>query len=169
MDSQGKYFGDTHMWEWGGVEGFIGAGANTKDYPQVPSVSSTTRWLSSIRLVRKSSFDFTKPRRRSRVQRWVSLPGIRRASRAAIVHISPCQSWVQLSFCPRLASFVSVSGCCTQTCSLTPLGVHTCNWGVAWPAGTNGWVLPRQAFVKLWGTESGFRAWVLSSLHWKGY
>ena len=38
---------------------FIEAGANTGDCPQVPSVSSTTSWLSSVLLWERSSLVVT--------------------------------------------------------------------------------------------------------------
>lgn len=62
----------THTWEDGrGVAvRFIGVGANTKDCPRVPCVLSMTKWLSSIWLWNKSSFDFSKSKRKARVQRW---------------------------------------------------------------------------------------------------
>lgn len=50
--SQEKTIRDPHIGEWGVVTRFIGW--EIRDFPQVPGVSSTTRWLSSVLLPKKS-------------------------------------------------------------------------------------------------------------------
>lgn len=50
MELLEKYFGVPCMGGWSAVVSFIEAGANAGDCSQVPTVSSTTSWLSSVPL-----------------------------------------------------------------------------------------------------------------------
>lgn len=78
---------------------FIGVKAN--DCPQLPGVSSTTRWLNSVQPCPLG------PKEAPRVQKPCAVGWTSAGHRSA----QPWESRVQLSPCPHLANVVSVPSC----------------------------------------------------------
>ena len=111
--------------------------SSIKQLSQVANISFTTRWLSFVLLWKKSSLVFSKPRRRTRVQRCWAINQHSRAFETTIVYFSTCQRLVHLSPCSHPAALVSVLNCAwPRLCYRTQAHAWSpCKFGLMWLPG----------------------------------
>lgn len=114
--------------------------SRNKNCSLVFGVSTTTSWLSSIPLWKKSCLFFTQSRRSARVQNYFVDIGNSSEVQSTAKHS-------QLRLCPHWASLISVPDSTTPRPTLGPPLLEPCSYQREGEC-ANKWVNPETAFVK---------------------